>query len=127
MPERTEYHAPGQPAREKRYRQGDRMPDKMNALFDRWRGPIVFIFPIVAAIAVSLGYQYVSPNDRLDLQAQSLDLMTLRIERQEARLMATDSSVKAINTKLDLLVDLACQRLTSDQKLVTRRVVECAK
>jgi hypothetical protein len=121
MPAKTEYHAPGQEPRTKRYRQGDHgMADRLNALFDRWRGPVVFFFPICAALLVSLGFQYISPSDRLDLQAQSIDLLIARVDR-------ADSTVKAINTKLDLLVDLACDRFTAEQRLVTKRVVECAK
>jgi len=101
------------------------MGEKMNAVYDRYRGLIVTLFPIIGGIVGALGFQYVSPAQRLDAQTETIRVIAQRIDHQDAKIAVTDSTVKQINTKLDLLVDLACDRLTNEQRLVTRRVVKC--
>lgn len=123
----TAYVAPGQDPRPRRYRQGDSRMGKLNAIYDRWRGPVTFIVPLLGGLLVSIGYQFISPSQRLDAQTKTIQIIADRIDRQEAKIAATDSSVQKINEKLDLLVDLACNKLTIDQRVVTRRRFGCTQ
>lgn len=99
---------------------------KMNALYDRYRGPVTFLVPLIGGILASFGYQFISPSQRLDAQTSTIRIIAERVDSLDAKVAGTDAAVKAINTKLDLLVDLACERLTADQRVVTRRVVTCS-
>ncbi len=99
---------------------------KMNALYDRYRGPVTFLVPLIGGLLVSIGYQFVSPSQRLDAQTATIKLVAERMDRQDLKIEATDSAVNAINEKLDLLVDLACNKLTKDQRIVAQRRFSCA-
>lgn len=114
-------HHPRQP----RFRQGDSSMGKLNALYDRWRGPVTLFVPLIGGILAALGFQYISPSQRLDAQTKTIQTVIHRIERQEERIAATDSSLRVMSQKLDLLVDLACNGLTPDQRLVARRTMAC--
>lgn len=100
---------------------------KLNAIYDRYRGPVTFIVPLLGGLLASLGFQYISPSQRLDAQTKTIQIVAERVDRTEAKIAQTDSSVQAINEKLDLLVDLACNKLTNDQRVVTRRRFACSQ
>ena len=123
----TAYVAPGQEPRPRRYRQGDTRMGKLNAIYDRWRGPVTFIVPLIGGLLVSIGYQFISPSQRLDAQTKTIEIIAQRMDRQDAKIAQTDSNVTAINEKLDLLVDLACNKLTKDQRVVAQRRFSCVQ
>lgn len=123
----TSYVAPGQEPRPRRYRQGDTRMGKLNAIYDRWRGPVTFLVPLIGGLLVSIGYQFISPSQRLDAQTKTIEIIAQRMDRQDAKIAQTDSNVTAINEKLDLLVDLACNKLTKDQRVVAQRRFSCVQ
>lgn len=100
---------------------------KLNAIYDRWRGPVTFLVPLLGGLLVSIGYQFISPSQRLDAQTKTIEIIAQRMDRQDAKIAQTDSNVTAINEKLDLLVDLACNKLTKDQRVVAQRRFSCVQ
>lgn len=121
------YTAPGQEPRQRRFRQGDvHMGEKANAIFDRYRGMVVFIWPILLVVFAAFALDIITPADRFSAITRDLLALEIKNAEQDKTMVKTDSAVAAINEKLDLLVDLACDRLTKDQRVVTRRVVTCS-
>lgn len=100
---------------------------KLNAFYDRWRGPVVFLWPIILVICAAFAFDIITPADRFSSISTELLAVEIKNAQQDTALARQDSVSKAINEKLDLLVDVACDKLTRDQRVVTRRRFACAQ
>jgi len=73
--------------------------EKFNyVVFDRWRGVVLVVVSVLVALAASLGYRSISPDERVTSLEQRMD--------------ASEIQAKTIDRKLDLLIRLRCRELT---------------